>query len=144
MERCHRSKMISAQPSHGCLILSKALRLMRSLCQFSAALTVLRHHSPAVSDKSATMGSAKRAASHQVSEVLAGLQGARTGRSVSTPITSPASSFESFIHFCISIIESIIRAMNSSDLSANAADESPADVLGYCDWGLQPFGVAKS
>ena len=68
-------------------------------------------------------------------------KGAKRGRSglpdrmVATPFTSPASSLDSFIRFCISFIESIIKAMNSSHFSVNAANESPAEVFASFDWG---------
>ena len=118
---------------------SKGLSAMCTLYQSSDAATSFFHHSDAVRERSAMMGSAKRSQSPKMRGPCCASHGARGGRSgdpvlmVSTPLTTPWSSRGSCILFCISFIESIMIAMNSRDLSVKLALGSES--LDFFRWG---------
>ena len=155
---CHFSCWISAGASTGCLMRSSGLRLTRRLYHCSEASIKAFHHSAADNDRSATIGSTNSSQSPRISGPCWGSQAARSGRSgeperiVSTPRTTPVSSFPSFILFCISFINSIIKAMNSMDFSVKLESppplglcpgESAASLVvsacpGFCGGGLTP------
>ena len=122
--------------SAGCLIRSNGLRDMWCLYQASAAQTTSFHHSAAVSERSAMIGSANSSQPPRIRGLCCASHGARGGRCglpariVSIPLTIPMSSLGSCIRFCISFMESIMRDMNSSDFSVKLAVPSFLDLWG--------------
>ena len=131
---------------------------MCSLYHASASLIVNFHHSSEDADISATSGPTIKSQSPSCNGPVVGFQDGNTGRSgipvltISIPFTMPASSFPSVIFRCISFLESIINAMNSSDFSVNSPwpVELPFGGLpasfGGSSGGLQPpdvFGIEE-